>query len=150
MKHIKLFEEYSGKNKTIVILGLPGSGKSYLAKKIQRDNPEMNYYIYDDFESRKALANTGKENQIISDGMLMMMGADSTFEKVRDSGAELEIIYFENDPDKAYSNTEKRKNSGESLDHQKRISYNEIMNLSNSYSRKIPSGTKTIPICATV
>ena len=41
MKHIKLFEDYSNKYKTIVILGLPGSGKSHLANKILKENVDF-------------------------------------------------------------------------------------------------------------
>lgn len=54
MKHIKLFEAFDSK-KTIVIFGLPGSGKSHLAQKIMSENPESKYVIYDDFGYMKAL-----------------------------------------------------------------------------------------------
>ena len=147
VRRIKLFEEYTGKKKTIIILGLPGSGKSYLAKKIQEENPNMDYKIYDDYEFRKAAENFGIENQIISDAMIMFSGlTDSRKKEIEDAGAELEIIYFENDPEKAFSNVIRRNKSGESEQHQKLISKLEVLDMSNRYKDTIPTDAKVIPI----
>jgi AAA+ superfamily predicted ATPase len=152
MRRIKLFEEYTNKKKTILILGLPGSGKSYLAKKIQMENPNMDYKIYDDNQIRKALENSGMENQIISDGPIMFdyrLYTDipySTIKKIKDSGAELEIMYFENDPEKAFSNVIRRNKSGESTPFQRLISKYDILQISDKYKRIIPSDAKIIPI----
>jgi len=146
MKWIKLFENFQEKRKTILILGLPGSGKSNLAKKIQRENPDKDYIIYDDFRSDIALEGAGNENQIISDGMLMHTGPDRFIKRLREMGIELEIIYFENDPHKASSNVEKRKSQGKSSAHQKYISKYQIDHMSRRYGDMIGPGTKTIPI----
>jgi hypothetical protein len=147
MRHIKLFEEYTSPKKTIIILGLPGSGKSHLAKKIQEENPDMDYKIYDDFQFMKASENFGKENQIISDGMLMVLGlSDSTKKDIKDSGSGLEIIYFENDPEKALSNIERRNNFSDVLSHQKNISRGELNMMSGRYGSIIPPDAKVLPI----
>lgn len=132
--------------KTILILGLPGSGKSTLAKKIQQENPDKQYIIYDDFGSNRALQNAGGENQIISDGMLMHLWPEGFIERLRDRGIELEIIYFENDPNKAHFNVERRKSEGVDLPHQKNISKYQIDHMSRKYGDMLRSGTKTIPI----
>ncbi len=147
MKHIKLFEDYTTPKKTIVMLGLPGSGKTYLSKKIQRENPEMNYVIYDDFYWNRAKNNFGKENQIISDGMLMTMSPkiiEDIKNSVKSSGAELEMIYFENNPDKAFANVEMRKSNDTAEGHQRHISKRDIDMMSAGY--EIPTGAKIVPI----
>lgn len=143
MKWIKLFENFEEKKKTILILGLPGSGKSSLAKKIQRENPDKRYIIYDDFRSDSSLEGAGNENQIISDGMLMHTGADGFIKRLRERGIELEIIYFENDPQKAHFNVERRKSEGKQ---QKYISKIEIDHMSRTYGDMIRPETQTVPI----
>ena len=148
MKHIRLFEEYSEKKKTIVILGLPGSGKTYLAKKIQRENPEISYSIYDDFQLNQALKNIGKENQIIADGAIIERPVliNQIKRIADDSGTELDIIYFENDPDKAYANVERRKDSGEAKPYQRFITPEDVRNYSYLYKGALPKNAKTVPI----
>jgi len=125
MKHIKLFEDYSNKYKTIVILGLPGSGKSHLANKILKENPDMNYVIYDDNEWRSranipgGMNKIGTENQIVSDGTLVEYFHEGRIrEMAEDKGAAVEFIYFENDPEKALHNAKKRWESGEAKPYQ--------------------------------
>lgn len=89
----------------------------------------------------------GTENQIVSDGMLMMTTSSSRTkfeEKARATNSDLEFIYFENDPKASIENIEARRSSDNVLDHQKYISPGEIRSLSNNY--KIPSGTSTVRI----
>jgi ABC-type dipeptide/oligopeptide/nickel transport system ATPase component len=147
MKHLRLFEEF-GSKKTIVIFGLPGSGKSHLAQKIMSENPEAQYVIYDDFGYRKALDKMGTENQIVSDGMLMIGGTSynrTKFEeKALATGTDLEFIYFENDPKASIENIEARKSSDSVLSHQKHMSPRDIHAYSSGY--EIPSGTSTIRV----
>jgi GTPase SAR1 family protein len=148
MKWIKLFEDYRNKYKTIVIFGLPGSGKSYLSNEIKKDHPEMNYTIYDDYEWREGKAKFGKENQIVSDGILMMSPESSEKEIRRmgeDEGVDVEFLYFENDPVKSILNTKRRWESGETKDFQtpERME-KDIRSISGRYG--VPIGITPLPI----
>jgi hypothetical protein len=148
MKWIKLFEDYRNKYKTIVIFGLPGSGKSYLSKEIKKDHPEMNYTIYDDYEWREGKAKFGKENQIVSDGILMMSPESSEKEIRRmgeDEGVDVEFLYFENDPVKSILNTKRRWESGEAKDFQTpERTEKDIRSISGRYG--VPIGITPLPI----
>lgn len=151
MKHIRLFEDYNNKYKTIVILGLPGSGKSYLAKKILKDNPEMDYVIYDDYEWIYGKEKIGTENQIVSDGMLMISPKNNENiirEMAKDKGANVEFIYFENDPEKSLHNAKRRWESGEGKSHQEpKYMENSIREITNRYL--IPKDVTPLPIWVT-
>ena len=154
MKHIKLFEDYSNKYKTIVILGLPGSGKSHLANKILKENPGRNYVIYDDNEwmgrntpgGIGGIDKIGTENQIVSDGTLVEYFTEHSIRKMgEDKGADVEFIYFENDPEKALHNAKKRWESGEAKSYQdEKHMVHSIGSLSRSYV--IPKDVTPLPI----
>jgi hypothetical protein len=148
MKWIKLFEDYREEYKTIVIFGLPGSGKSYLADKIKKDHPEMDYTIYDDYEWREGKAKFGKENQIVSDGILMMSPESSEkdiIEMGEIEGVDVEFLYFENDPGKSILNTKRRWESGESKTFQtpERME-KDIRGISGRYV--VPKGITPLPV----
>jgi hypothetical protein len=132
---------------SIIIMGLPGSGKSSLAKEIQSRSPEKRFVIYDDFESQKALPKMGSENQIISDTMLTLdppEGGLEDFEEVAEfKGSKLQIIYFENDPESAQKNITTRWQSGQAQKHQRPGMLNPFW-MSKRY--KVPPGAKTIPV----
>lgn len=138
MKHLKTFNESLGDKtpntrKVIVILGLPGGGKSTLAQKIRNEKEDEKFIIYDDMQMNDAINNIGKENIIISDGMLMEQytsslskgGEPHGLTKIRELckklNCELIIYAFENDIEKSlqyiykrwenYTDEEKKKNS---------------------------------------
>ena len=58
----------------------------------------------------------------------------------------LKFTNFENDPNKAHFNVERRKSEGVDLPHQKNISKYQIDHMSRKYGDMLRSGTKTIPI----
>jgi GTPase SAR1 family protein len=149
MKHIKLFEDYNDNYKTIVILGLPGSGKSHLANKILKENPDMNYVIYDDFEFRECIKKMGTENQILSDGSLLERPMEIWRIKQtgESKGVDVEFMYFENDPEKALHNAKRRWESGEGKSYQKTEDMERSMEpMSMDYSRILPKDVTPLPI----
>lgn len=149
MKHIKLFEDYNNKYKTIVILGLPGSGKSHLANKILKENPDMNYVIYDDFEFRECIKKMGTENQISADGSLLERpGEIARIKQTGESkGVDVEFMYFENDPEKSLHNAKRRWESGEGKSYQKTEDMERSMvYMSMDYSRILPKDVTPLPI----
>lgn len=144
-KHIKIYDEYKEPKKTIVILGLPGSGKSMLSGEIISNNPEMNYIVYDDFSYSTAIKRIGLENQIISDGYLMTFPDNKRGEiekKAEAAGAEVEFVYFENDPVSAIENVKKRWKTGKG--HPPDYLIPQIEQFSRVY--KIPEGSKIISV----
>jgi len=152
LQHFRSFLDQLNENQqvsyeSIIIMGLPGSGKSSLAKEIKSKAPEKNFVIYDDFESENALSQIGKENQIISDTMLTLNppeGGLEDFEEVAEfKGVKLRVIYFENDPEAAQKNITARWESGQAQKHQRPGILNPFW-MSKRY--KIPSGVKTIPV----
>jgi uridine kinase len=148
MKYLKLFGDHNKRYKTIAIFGLPGSGKSYLANKIKKDHPDMNYTIYDDYEWMKGQHKLGKENQIVSDGFLMI-DPDNRREEIikmgEDKGVDVEFFYFENSPEKSLINTKKRWEKGEANDFQDPKSMERnIKQFSSRYD--IPKGATALPV----
>jgi GTPase SAR1 family protein len=148
MKWIKLFEDYQNKYKTIVIFGLPGSGKTSLANKIKKENSEMDYVIYDDYEWMKGESKFGKENQIISDGFLMNYPdrkKEDLIKMANDKGVEVEFLYFENDPQKSLANAKKRWEKGDATAFQGIESIERsIKDFSRSYN--VPKDVNALPI----
>lgn len=137
------------RTKTIVIVGLPGSGKTMKAKEIMKLNPGRSWKIYDDFESEKALPKIGRENQIISDGLLTLNPPEDGIDEFREVAdimdSDFEVIYFENDPESAKANILRRWESGKGDRHQRP----ERLLADLDYIAKryqIPPGAKTIPV----
>jgi hypothetical protein len=101
---VKSFGDFSG-YETVVILGLPGSGKSHLAKEIQESRPEKDFYIIEDGEYHRCEGMFGKNNVIMADGHLI----DDYFFKafMRDLSSKkvpFTCYYFEVDLDKCKKN----------------------------------------------
>lgn len=139
---IKRFENFSLK-KFVWIHGLPGSGKTYLANQINKNN---DYTILDDINDiSKIEAEMGKENNIILSSPYFEnyigMPLESRLRKVlNDSDYDLEEIWFENNPENCIKNINNRK------DHNIRanILAPEVRILSMRY--RIPEGSKVIPV----
>jgi predicted kinase len=151
MKYLKLYEGTSNQKTTLVIFGLPGSGKSKLAEEIKRQEPEMDWQLYDDFSLRKAKETMGQENQIISDGMVMLNPESSRRElqqQAKLNGSLIRYIYFKNSPDQCIINAKLRARSPEVKSHQ-RIDIDgsllkQIKQLSIGY--QIPKGETPIDV----
>ena len=149
---ISLFETRStARPQTIILMGLPGSGKSTKAAEIKQSNPGKNYVVYDDSESLEALERVGKENQIISDAILTLDPPEGGLEDFEEmaaiTGTDLQVMYFENDPKTARENVMRRWQSGQAQSHQTPELAKKIQWMSGRY--KIPLGTKTIPVYRT-
>ena len=151
MKHIRLYEDTPPQKTTLVIFGLPGSGKSKLAEEIQREEPEMQWQHYDDYQLRKAKDTMGKENQIISDGMVML-NPDPTREQLtqeaEQKGALIRFIYFENSPEQCKANIRKRAEDPHAKPHQKDNQAEKFLKqvdgLSSHY--RIPKGEEPMKV----
>lgn len=144
----KIYESQRAPFQTIILMGLPGSGKSTKAQELQLQNPDKKYVVYDDSESLEALENLGSENQIISDAILTLDPPEGGLEDFRELadhlGVDLQVLYFDNDPKSAKMNVMSRWESGEAQSHQSPKLLNDIDFISRRY--KIPPGTKTIPV----
>jgi len=129
-------------------MGLPGSGKTSKAQEIKSRNPGKKFVVYDDFESQKALNKMGKENQIISDTMLTLdppEGGLDDFREIADyKGVDLNVLYFENDPEAAQKNIVRRWESGKAQKHQSPKLIDNVYWMSKRY--RIPPGANKIPI----
>ena len=143
MKHLQLYENFI-EYKTIAIYGLPGSGKSALAKEIIKLYPSMDYVVYDDFKYKDALQRMGQENQIISDGMLHFQSKSELVNRAESTNTELQCIYFANDTKQAEVNYLVR---SQKADAEKQHKYpSQIQSLTKAYGEKIPVGEITVPI----
>lgn len=118
-------------------------------EEIVAGKPGQRWVIYDDFESDKALPMVGRENQIISDGVLTLNPPEDGIEEFEEvakmRGADFRVIYFENDPKAAKANILKRWESGKGDRHQRpeRL-LADLDYISRRY--QIPSGAETIPV----
>ena len=143
MKHLRLYENFI-EYKTIAIYGLPGSGKSALAKEIIKLYPSMDYVVYDDFKYKDALQRMGQENQIISDGMLHFQSKSELVNRAESTNTELQCIYFANNPHEADLNYLGR---SQKPDADKQHKYPaQGQSLTKAYGEKIPVGEITVPI----
>lgn len=123
----------------IIIVGLPGSGKTYLANK---EYVPRGYILIDDpssetFDVGKPQLDKAK-NYVICDPHLCSSSAREMailiFEKL---GFEVKYIYFENNVNKAYSNIKNRNDK-------RKVSINTIKWFSENYT--IPNRVKQLKI----
>ena len=140
---IKRFESFSTK-KFVWIHGLPGSGKTYLANQMNKNN---DYTILDDIiDMSKVQAEMDKGNNIILSSpyfekYIGMISLESRLRKALEgSDYELEEIWFENNPQNCIKNINNR------VDHniKANILAPEVIEL--SYRYRIPEGSKVVPV----
>lgn len=149
MRYLRLFESF--KFKVIVIIGLPGSGKTTLVETLRKNI--SNCIIYDDFQIYEAMNNIGKTNMIISDGGIIEK--PNTFlnrikELCEEKNSILEEMYFENNPKSCEVNILKRweKMSEEEKRKEQHKNPNILLKQMWWYSSKykIPENKKIIPV----
>ena len=147
MKYIK---ERFISNEVILILGLPGSGKTTLADKIA-EGSDRDYTRYDDFDYYKAIKKMGEEDMIVSDTNLLYPTNLAHFKKsCKEKNVKLKIFYFENDIDQCIKNVENRWNK--MSDKERRHNFHQqptnLVWHINDFSKKyeIPSGAYPIPV----
>ena len=139
---IKRFESFNTK-KFVWIHGLPGSGKTYLANQMNKNN---DYTILDDIiDMSKVQAEMDKGNNIILSSpyfeKYIGMSLESRLRKALEgSDYQLEEIWFENNPQNCIKNINNR------VDHniKANILAPEVMEL--AYRYRIPEGSKVIPV----
>lgn len=139
---IKRFESFSTK-KFVWIHGLPGSGKTYLANQMNKNN---DYTILDDIiDMSKVQAEMDKGNNIILSSpyfeKYIGMSLESRLRKALEgSDYQLEEIWFENNPQNCIKNINNR------VDHniKANILAPEVIEL--SYRYRIPEGSKVVPV----
>lgn len=130
-----------------MIVGLPGSGKSHLGKRMVEGNEDATFL--DDLSVigginalRRAISVLGIDNIVVADAFLCRR---HDREKAREwlrgnaSGYEVEWVYFENDPGKCRANVLRRNAGGDA----RRVD-ELIGELSLSYA--IPDDVETINI----
>lgn len=90
---------------TVVVLGLPGSGKSHLARRIRSMNPEKDFYIVEDGEYHLCRGMLGKNNLIVADGH-MIDGSffSAVMRDLSESGTPFTCYHFEKDLEKCRRN----------------------------------------------
>lgn len=119
--------------KFFVLIGLPGSGKTHLAK-------QMNGNFVDDFKSFDELVDLKKDINIVASPFLCLKTSRDSlvhFLNKKYQNPEIYYCYFENKPDKCIKNIQIR-NDGRA------ISESFIKYLSKNY--EIPKGVKTIDV----
>jgi hypothetical protein len=132
--------------KIVLLIGLPGSGKTYLGTQMKKDG----FAFVDDAsrdDHKRELAhlsecfrtNRDKMDLVIADPLLCYPRTfNMAMTKLSEwfPGCEVECIYFENDLDKCMRNVERR-NDGRLVD-------DLVWTLSKAY--KIPEGVTSVPI----
>lgn len=97
-------------NTIILIVGLPGSGKSHLADRINDDN-NGKFTIINDPKDFKEIENLINSDLIITDPQLCFeKNRQRALEKIKslNPDCKIEWIFFKNDPDKCLTNSEVR------------------------------------------
>jgi predicted kinase len=124
MKHLKLFENFKdSKKKMVLIIGLPGSGKSHLMKNIndgsfiEFDDPEEIEFDEESNDFSKSWDKIKKvllegKNIIINSGDFIQPHGENLISFFQDLGKtydySIRTIYFENNPEQCIKNIEKR------------------------------------------
>ena len=118
--------------KIIVLVGLPGCGKTYYGNKIKNDQ----IIFIDDIKTFKEIENNYNkyDNFIMSDSHLCLKkNRDKAYKILKNMFSKIEFIFWENDLEKAWNNVVKR-NDG------RKISKHFVKFLSNNYN--IPDNIK--------
>jgi predicted kinase len=122
-------------SQVVLIIGLPGSGKTHLA---QTAYVSAGYVLIDDPTDLGAVLDTIYSNPkvVVTDPHLTRRDVrDNALDILRQMGCDVDIVYFENDPKAAKANLQRR--GGE------RASTNVDM-FSRMYD--IPEGATTVPV----
>ena len=122
--------------KIVLIIGLPGSGKTHFAQKYV----EQGFYLIDDPTSIDDNILNCYDNIVITDPFLCNPSIrNMAILKLQKNGFVVECLYFENNPQKAYNLTQYRNKK----DQEHRDISLEGM---KSFKYEIPNNTITIPI----
>lgn len=150
-KDVPIIKEYLksalGKKHLIWIHGLPGSGKSFLAKEKQNKFPKKEYQILDDIfniDQVKSLLENG-ENIILTSPYFENYSFTKNFDILNNllklySNYFVFHFWFENDKESCIKNLENR------VEH--KIDSKSIIGEMDYFSKKykIPAGVRTIPV----
>lgn len=133
-------------NNILFIVGLPGSGKSHLAQKINSDNGGK-YRIIDDPRSFDQILPYVNEDLIITDPALCFpQNRELAIQKISEANPEAKFdwIYFENDPQTCLTNSELRNQELISKGKAPRKVDSFIKNLHQFYT--IPEGSTVLSV----
>ena len=114
MKYLKLFEAFNNKE-FIWIHGLPGSGKSHLAKKISKEKSDVSYVVLDDIANIDDILEHINENRniILTSPYFENYnnyGLDKKLKNILDnSNYSIKEYWFENNPKACVENVSRRK-----------------------------------------
>lgn len=99
-----------GSNTIILIVGLPGSGKSRLANRINQDNGGKFTIINDPKDFKKIEDNIHKDLIITDPHLCFEKNRQSALQKIKDlnPNCKIEWIYFKNDPEQCLINSNVR------------------------------------------
>ena len=134
------------KNTIILIVGLPGSGKSNLAKQINKDN-DGKYKIINDPKEFEEIKSHIFEDLIVTDPHLIFENnRKMAINKIKELNPDCKIewIFFENDPEQCLINSNIRNRSNAiSLKPIKKVD-SFIKNFSEFYT--IPRGSFVVKV----
>lgn len=133
-------------NSVLFIIGLPGSGKSHLAKRINQDNGGK-YRIIDDPRSFDQIIPYVHEDLIITDPALCFpQNRELAIQKISEANPDVKFdwIYFENNPQKCLRNSEIRNQELVQSGKSTRRVESFIKNLNQFYT--IPEGSTVLEV----
>jgi len=131
----------------LFIVGLPGSGKSMLAKKINKDNDNKYHIIDDPKDFNKDIKSYLDKDLIITDPSLCFpQNRESAVKYFKDlvPDAKMDWIFFENDPESCLLNSQMRNRALTTTLKPKKNVESFIKNLNKFYT--IPDGSNVVSV----